>query len=116
MYVVATCGAFVVGVECNVCITVQTLTDIKKEFTDSCLSLFSTRDEKVENVQIDSTSDTSPIVTALTFMDKYTDESYKAIRKHLTDALKGSILSVYTKVYEKEMQCKVEALRNHVLG
>lgn len=116
MYVIATCGAFVVGVECNVCPVSATMHDIERNFADSCLSLFSTREEKVENVRVYSVSDNDPIVTALLFMDKYTDESYKAIRKHLTDSLKGSILSVYTKVYEKEMQRKVEALRNHVLG
>lgn len=115
MYVVATCGVFVVGVKFDAdYLAFADIDGIKKEFIDSCLSLFSTRDEKVANVKIDSASDTSPLVTALTFMDKYTDADYKVIRKQMTDALKDSILSVYTKVYEREIMRKVDALRNQL--
>lgn len=116
MYVIATCGAFVVGTQCTVCPVSATMRDIERNFADSCLSLFSTREEKVENVRVYSVSDTDPIVTALLFMDKFTDMDSNVIRIKMTDALKDSIIAVYIKVYEKEMMCKIEALRNHVLG
>lgn len=107
MYVVATCGVFVVGVQFDIdYLSSADIDGIKKEFTDNCISLFNITDINSANITIDSASDTSPIVTALTFMDAYTHESCKGIRKQMTDALKDSILSVYTKAYEKEMQHK----------
>lgn len=119
MYVVAACGIFVVGVKCNVVTTSQTLIDIKKEFIPHCQKLFCnlhTEDEVADNIKVETVCDTSPIVTALTFMDKFTDEAYNVVRKQMITALKGCIVNVYTKVYEKEMQLKVEALRNNLLG
>lgn len=115
MYVVATCGVFVVGVKVDAdYLAFADIDGIKKEFTDSCISLFSITDRNSANITIDSASDTSPVVTALTFMDAYTHESCKGIRKQMTDALKDSILSVYTKAYEKEMQHEIDALRNYL--
>ena len=110
-----TCGVFVVGVECNVCTTDYTLNDIKKEFIPHCQKLFCnlrTEDEAADNIKIEAVCDTSPIVTALTFMDKFTDAAYNVIRKNMTNMLKDSIMAVYTKVYEREMMRKVDALRN----
>lgn len=113
MYVVATCGVFVVGVKLDTdYLSYMDIDGIKKEFTDNCRLLLSSTDMNSANVTIDSTGDTSPLVTALAFMDAYTNENCKDIRKHMTEALKDSILSVYTKVYETEMQRKIDALRN----
>ena len=115
MYVVATCGVFVVGVKVDDdYLEYVDIDGIKKEFTDSCISLFSITDMNSANITINSASDTSPLVTALAFMDAYTNESCKDIRKQMIDALKDSILSVYTKAYEKDMQRKIDALRNYL--
>ena len=116
MYVVATCGVFVVGVKCNVCTTDCTLIDIKKEFIPHCQKLFcSLGNEGEDSIKVEAVCDTSPTVTALTFMDKFTDAAYNVIRKQMITALKGCIMDIYTKVYEKEMQRKVEALRAQLL-
>ena len=113
MYVVATCGVFVVGTQFDIdYLSSADIDGIKKEFTDSCISLFSITDKNSANITVDSAGDTSPVVAALTFMDAYTNEGCKVIRRQLTDALKDSILSVYTKAYEKKMQRKIDALRN----
>lgn len=111
MYVVATCGVFVVGVKCDASITVEALTNIRKEFAKHCQTIFCLRVDEVKDVKVEYTCDTDSIVTALTFMDKFTDAASQVIRKNMTTALKGSICDVYTKVYEREMQRKVEALR-----
>lgn len=116
MYVVATCGVFVVGVECNVCITVQTLTDIRKEFSKHCQDIFGLRVDEVKDVKVEYTCDTDSIVTALTFMDKFTDECSKVIRKKMTLALKDSIATVYTEVYKNEMLRKVEKMHETLFG
>lgn len=71
--------------------------------------------EGEDSIKVDAVCDTSPTVTALTFMDKFTDAAYNVIRKQMITALKGCIVNVYTKVYEQEMQRKVEALRNQLL-
>lgn len=114
MYVVATCGVFVVGVKCNVCTTVQTLIDIKKEFIPHCQKLFFSLNgnEVADQIKVVYACDDDPVVTALSFMDKFTDECSNVIRKKMTNALKDSIFNVYTKVYEREMQRKIDALRN----
>lgn len=114
MYVVATCGVFVVGVKCNASITVDALANIRKEFAKHCQTIFCLRVDEVKDVKVEYTCDTDSIVTALSFMDKFTDSCSQVIRKNMTTALKGSIMDVYTKVYEKEMQRKVEALRNNL--
>lgn len=116
MYVVATCGVFIVGVKCNVCTTDCTLTDIKKEFIPHCKKLFcSLGNEGEDSIKVEAVCDTSPIVTALTFMDKFTDAAYNVVRKQMITALKGCIVNVYTKVYKNEMLRKVEALRTQLL-
>ena len=115
MYVVATCGVFVVGVKVDAdYLAYVDIDSIKKEFTDSCISLFSITDMNSANITIDSACDTSPVVRAITFMDAYTNEGCNVIRKQMIDALKDSILSVYTKAYEKEMQYEIDALRNYL--
>lgn len=111
MYVVATCGIFVVGVKCNVCTTGDTLNDIKKAFTAHCQLIFCLRDDEVTDVKVEHICDTDPIVNALAFMDKFTDECSNVIRRKMTSALKDSIMNVYTQVYEKEMKRKIETLR-----
>lgn len=121
MYVVATCGVFVVGVKCDVCISncsaVDTLNSVKKVFSKHCKNIFCLREDEVkDNVKVAYACDDDPIVTALSFMDKFTDAASNVIRKNMATALKGSIMDVYTKVYEKEMQRKVEALRNNLFG
>lgn len=112
MYVVATCGVFVVGTQCNV--DYIALEDIKQEFIPRCQKLFCnlSGNEVEDSIKVESICDTASIVTALTFMNKFTDGAYQVIRKQMADALKDSILSVYTKVYEREMQRKIDALRN----
>lgn len=112
MYVVATCGVFVVGVKCDMCTTVRALTDIEKEFSKHCQDIFGLREDEVKDVKVEYACDNDSLVTALTFMDKFTDECSKVIRKKMTNALKDSIFNVYTKVYEREMKRKVDALRN----
>lgn len=112
MYVVATCGAFVVGVKFDA--GYIALDDIKKEFAKQCQELFGLRDSEVENVRVESVCNTASIVTALIFMDKFTDECSKVIRKKMSNALKASIMAVYAKVYEREMMRKVDALRNQL--
>lgn len=52
MYVVATCGVFIVGVKCNVCTTGCTLADIKKEFIPHC--------KKITRWQLRKLSERSP--------------------------------------------------------
>lgn len=117
MYVVATCGVFVVGVKCNVCTTVQTLIDIKKEFIPHCKKLFSSlREDGVKDVKVEYACDSDSIVTALTFMDKFTDECSQIIRKKITNALKDSIATVCTEVYKNEMLRKVEKLHETLFG
>lgn len=121
MYVVATCGVFVVGVKCDMCTTnctaVDTLNSIKKEFIPHCQKLFCNLNgnEVSDQIKVVYACDDDPIVTALSFMDKFTDEAYNVVRKQMITALKGCIVNVYTKVYEKEMQRKVEALRAQLL-
>lgn len=114
MYVIATCGVFVVGVNCNASITVDALTNIRKEFAKYCQTAFSLRECEVKDIKVEYTCDTDTIVTALVFMDKFTDECSKTIRRQMTNALKDSIFNVYTKVYEREMMRKVDALRNQL--
>ena len=118
MYIVATCGMFIVGIKCNVCTTVQTLTDIKNEFIPHCQKLFCNLNgnDVADQIKIKVVCDTATIVTALTFMDKFTDGAYQVVREQMIAALKGSIVKVYAKVYEQEMQRKVEALRNSLFG
>ena len=117
MYVVATCGVFIVGVKCNVCTTDCTLTDIKKEFIPHCKKLFcSLGSEGEDSIKVDAVCDTSPTVTALTFMDKFTDECSKIIRRKMTNALKDSIATVYTEVYKNEMLRKVEKMHEILFG
>ena len=121
MYVVATCGVFVVGVKCDICTTnctaVDTLNSIKKEFIPYCQKRFCnlSRNEVEGHIKVVYACDDDPIVTALSFMDKFTDAAYNVVRKEMITALKGSIIDVYTKVYEREMQCKVETLRTQLL-
>ena len=104
MYVVATCGVFVVGVQCNVCTTVQTLTDIKNEFIPHCQKLFFlNRNEVADQIKVEAVCDTDSMVTALTFMDKFTDTATQVVREQMIAALKGSIFKVYNKAYEREM-------------
>lgn len=112
MYVVATCDVFVVGTQFNV--DYIALEDIKQEFIPRCQKLFCnlSGNEVEDSIKVESVCDTASIVTALTFMDKFTDGAYQVVRKQMADALKDSILSVYTKVYEREMQRKIDALRN----
>lgn len=112
MYVVATCGVFVVGTQCDMCTTVRTLTDIEKEFSKNCQDIFGLREDEVKDVKVEYACDNDSIVTALSFMDKFTDACSQVIRKKMTNALKDSIFNVYTKVYEREMKRKVDALRN----
>ena len=118
MYVVATCGVFVVGVKCDMCTTnctaVGALNSIKKEFIPHCQKLFfSLNGNEVEDhIKVVYACDDDPIVTALTFMDKFTDTATQVVREQMTNALKDSIFNVYTKVYEREMKRKVDALRN----
>ena len=114
MYVIVTCGVFVVGVKCDVGYIV--LEDIKQEFIPRCQKLFCnlSGNEIEDSIKVESIYDTASIVTALTFMNKFTDGAYQFIRKQMADALKDSILSVYTKVYEREMMRKVDALRNQL--
>lgn len=116
MYVVATCGVFVVGVKCDMCTTncpaVDTLNSIKKEFANHCQTIFCLREDEVKDVKVEYACDTDSIVTSLSFMDKFTDACSQVIRKKMTNALKDSIFNVYTKVYEREMKRKVDALRN----
>lgn len=116
MYVVATCGVFVVGTQCNVCTTVQTLTDIKNEFAKHCQTIFCMCEDEVKDVKVEYTCDTDSIVTALTFMDKFTDSCSQFIRKKMTNALKDSIATVYTEVYKNEMLRKVEKLHETLFG
>ena len=116
MYVVATCGVFVVGTQCNVCTTVQTLTDIEKEFAKHCKTIFCLREDEVKGVKVEYACDSDSLVTALTFMDKFTDECSKVIRKKMTNALKDSIATVYTEVYKNEMLRKVEKLHKALFG
>lgn len=112
MYVVATCGVFVVGTQCNASITVDALENIRKEFAKHCQDIFGLREDEVKDVKVEYACDNDSIVTALSFMDKFTDECSKVIRKKMTNALKDSIFNVYTKVYEREMKRKMDALRN----
>ena len=116
MYVVATCGVFVVGVEFNAdYLAFSDIDGIKQEFIPHCKKLFcSLGPEGEDSIKVESVSDTDPVVTALTFMDKFTDAAYNVIRKQMITALKGCIVNVYTKVYEREMQRKVEALRTQL--
>lgn len=118
MYVVATCGMFIVGVKCNVCTTVQTLSDIKNEFIPHCQKLFCNLNgnDVADQIKIKAICDADSMVTALTFMDKFTDTATQVVREQMIAALKGSIVKVYTKVYEREMQRKVEELRNNLFG
>lgn len=120
MYVVATCDVFIVGVKCDACTTncsaVDILNSIKKEFIPHCKKLFcSLGNEGEDSIKIAYACDDDPVVTALSFMDKFTDAAYNVVRKQMITALKGCIVDVYTKVYEKEMQRKVEALRAQLL-
>lgn len=118
MYVVATCGVFVVGVKCDVCTTVQTLTDIKNEFIPHCKKLFFSlnRNEVADQIKVEAVCDTDSMVTALTFMDKFTDTAHQGVREQMIAALKDCIVNVYAKVYENEIQRKVEELRNSLFG
>lgn len=118
MYVVATCGVFVVSVKCDMCTTnctaVDTLNSIKKEFIPHCQKLFCNLNgnEVGDHIKVVYACDDDPIVTALSFMDKFTDAAYNVIRKQMITALKDCIFNVYTKVYEREMKRKMDALRN----
>ena len=116
MYVVATCGVFVVGVKCNASITVDALTNIRKEFAKHCQNIFCMRVDEVKDVKVEYACDDDPIVTALSFMDKFTDAASNVIRKNMTTALKDSIAEVYTNMYEKEMQRKVQTLHEKLFG
>lgn len=116
MYVVATCGVFVVGTQCNASITVDALANIRKEFAKHCQTIFCLREDEVKDVKVEYTCDTDSIVTALTFMDKFTDTAHHGVREQMIAALKECIVNVYAKVYENEMQRKVEALRNSLFG
>lgn len=116
MYVVATCGVFVVGTQCDMCTTVRTLTDIEKEFSKNCQDIFGLREDEVKDVKVEYACDNDSLVTALTFMDKFTDECSKVIRKKMTNALKDSIATVYTEMYKNEMLRKVEKLHETLFG
>lgn len=106
MYVVGTCGVFVVGVQFTV--VGVTIDDIKNVFREKCKCEFALRDNEVVDVKVENVCDTDPVVTALSFMDNYTDACSKAIRKKLTKALADSIAEVYTEMYKKEMLHKVQ--------
>ena len=109
MYVVATCGVFVVGVKFDAeCIT---LDDIRRKFAKHCQEIFCLRDDEVTDVKVESVCDTASIVMALTFMDKFTDECSMVIRRKMTNALKDSIADVYTEVYKNEMLRKIKKMR-----
>lgn len=113
MYVVATCGVFVVGTQCNASITVDALENIRKEFAKHCQTIFwLNRNEVADQIKVEAVCDTDSMVTALTFMDKFTDTVHHGVREQMIAALKDSIFNVYTKVYEREMKRKVDALRN----
>ena len=116
MYVVATCGVFVVGTQCDICTTVRALTDIEKEFAKQCKTIFCLREDEVKDVKVEYACDNDSLVTALTFMDKFTDECSKVIRKKMTNALKDSIATVYTEMYKNEMLRKVEKLHETLFG
>ena len=116
MYVVATCGVFVVGTQCDICTTVRALTDIEKEFAKHCKDIFGLREDEVKDVKVEYACDNDSLVTALTFMDKFTDECSKFIRKKMTNALKDSIATVYTEIYKNEMLRKVEKLHETLFG
>ena len=120
MYVVATCGVFVVGVKCDMCTTnctaVGTLNSIKKEFAKHCQTIFCMCEDEVKDVKVEYTCDTDSIVTALPFMDQFTDSCSQVIRKKMTNALKDSIATVYTEVYKNEMLRKVEKLHETLFG
>ena len=114
MYVIVTCGVFVVGTQCNV--DYIALEDIKQELVPHCQTLFCNlrENEIADEIKVESVCDTDPVVTALTFMDKFTDTTSNVVRKNMTNMLKDSIMAVYTKVYEREMMRKVDALRNQL--
>lgn len=114
MYVVGTCGAFVVGVQFTV--VGVTLNDIQKVFREKCKATFALRDDEVADVKVENVCDTDPVVTALSFMDKYTDECSKVIRKKLTLALSDSIADVYSAMYLQEMCSKVQKLHEQLYG
>ena len=116
MYVVATCGVFVVGTQCDICTTVRALTDIEKEFAKHCKDIFCLREDEVKDVKVEYACDSDSLVTALTFMDKFTDECSNVIRKKMTNALKDSIATVYTEMYKNEMLRKVEKLHETLFG
>lgn len=106
MYVVVTCGIFVVGVKFEA--DYITLEDIRREFAKHCQNIFA---DVVKDVKVDSTCDSDPIVTAISFMDKFTNECSMTIRRQMTNALKNSIDTVYTEVYTNEMLRKVKKMR-----
>ena len=116
MYVVATCGVFVVGTQCNVCTTVDALENIRKEFAKNCQTIFCLREDEIKDVKVEYTCDNDSLVTALSFMDKFTDSCSQVIRKKMTNALKDSIATVYTEVYKNEMLRKVEKLHETLFG
>ena len=116
MYVVATCGVFVVGTQFNASITVDALANIRKEFAKHCQTIFCMCEDEVKDVKVEYTCDTDSIVTALSFMDKFTDACSQFIRKKMTNALKDSIATVYTEVYKNEMLRKVEKLHETLFG
>lgn len=51
MYVVATCGVFVVGTQCNASITVDALENIRKEFAKHCQTIFCLREMKSKTLR-----------------------------------------------------------------
>ena len=111
MYVVATCGIFVVGVKFDT--DYSTLEDIRREFTKHCQNIFA---DEVKDVKVDSTCNSDPIVMAIAFMDKFTDECTMAIRRQMTNALKDSIANVYTEVYKNEMLRKIKKMHEKLFG
>lgn len=69
MYVVATCGVFVVGVKCDMCTTncnaVDTLNSIKKEFIPHCQDIFGLRVDEVKDVKVESRLKTALLLRTL---------------------------------------------------
>lgn len=114
MYVVATCGIFVVGVKFDAdCIT---LDDIRRKFAKCCQEIFSLREDELTTVKVESVCDTASVVTALAFMDKFTDECSMVIRRDMTKALKDSIAYVYTEIYKNEMLRKIKKMNEKLFG
>lgn len=115
MYVVGTCGVFVVGVKFTVKGDYMNTVDaIRAKFADMCRKTYGLRDDEIASVHCELADGNASVVKAMNLIKLYSDALTKHMCGSMESVLKAAINEVYTEKYENELKNKIEQLNNEL--